>query len=74
MNRREGRITGKFTVIGDSDIVSKPIEEHWKGAAIELLIELFHYGSGFQKIIIEADFVWAERLCHMPNASYAQIF
>ena len=47
MSRRIGCITGKFTVIGDSDIVSKPIEKRWKGAAIELFIELIYYGSGF---------------------------
>lgn len=71
MNGRKGCITGKFTVIGDSDIVSKPIEKLWKGTTIELLIELIYYGSGFRKIIIEAHFVRAERLCHMPNTSYA---
>ena len=47
MDGRKGCITGKLTVVSDSDIVSKPIKERWKGASIELFIELINHGSGF---------------------------
>ena len=47
MDGRKGCITGNFTVVGDSDIISKPIEKRWKGASIELFIELIYHGSGF---------------------------